>query len=307
MSETICHQTADGAVWEAIILPEHGANCVRLTRTVGGIVQPVLEDIELERILQAPTSYGMPILFPYAGRIAGGQFSWRGTTYRAEPTRHGLVRQRPWEVAERSGAHLTCRTTVTPSDDGAVFPFHFTMQVGYYFGQSGLTVAAKVTNHGGPLPYTFGLHPYFHAPHRADGVLGSVYIPATHRWELNAERLPTGQLIAAEGSYDLRQGRTLTVGETFDDVYTSFTPTGYHSRCAFKSTPGTITVTDRSSKYYHLCLYTPPQRQAICLEPYTGAPDAFNHPDDPRFDLRVVPAGGTVEFGDLTIGCSFNN
>jgi len=214
-------------VWEATILPEHGANCVRLTRTAAGVVQPVLEDVPFERTLKSPTSYGMPILFPYAGRVAGGQFSVRGKTYRVEPSRHGLVRQRPWEVAERSMSRLTCRTTVTPSDDAAVFPFHFSMQVGYYLGQFGLTVAAKVTNHGGPFPYTFGLHPYFHAPHRADGVRGRVAIPAHRRWELNAERLPTGQLIAVEERYDFRQGRTVTIGETFDDVYTNYTHLPY--------------------------------------------------------------------------------
>lgn len=299
MSETIRYQTADGAVWEAVILPEHGANCVRLTRTVGGVVQPVLEDVALERILQAPTSCGMPILFPYAGRIAGGQFCWRGTTYRADPTRHGLVRQRPWEVIHRTDNLLACQTTVRSTLDGG-FPYHFCASVNYRLNDAGLTLTVMVTNQGAAFPYTFGVHPYFHAP-----AAGVVQVPARQRWALDNDRIPTGQLLDVSGAYDLRLGQPL-LGKAFDEVLTdliSDTAVKPMVTCAITMGTGATHVRFSGRDYPHVCIYAPPGRSAVCIEPYTGVPDAFHHLDDPRLGARILSQAGVVTFGSIAIGC----
>ncbi len=299
MSETIRYQTADGAAWEAVILPEHGANCVRLTRTAAGVVQPILEDVSLERILQAPTSCGMPILFPYAGRIAGGQFTWRGTTYRAEPNRHGLVRQRPWEVVHRIGNLLACQTTVRSTLDGG-FPYHFCTTVNYRLNDAGLSVAVMVTNQGAAFPYTFGVHPYLHASSAS-----VVIVPARQRWMLDGDRIPTGQLTNVHGHDDLRHGQPL-VGQTFDEVFADLVPdTAVKPMVTCTITTGSVATHVRFSglEYPHVCVYAPPGRLAVCVEPYTGAPDAFHHLDDPRFGARVLDEDGAVAFGPIAIGC----
>ena len=299
MPITLQFTTKGGELREATILPEHGANCVRLTRTVAGVVQPILEDVTLEHVLASPTSCGMPMLFPYAGRVAGGQFSWRGSTYRAEPSRHGLVRQRPWEVVHRIGNLLACQTTVRSTLDGGL-PYHFCATVHYRLNDAGLSMAVLVTNQGAAFPYTFGVHPYLHASSAS-----VVMVPARQRWVLDADHIPTGQLADVSGNDDLRHGRLL-FRRTFDEVLTDLVPdTAVKPMVTCAITTGTVATHVRfpGRDYPHVCIYVPPGRSAVCIEPYTGAPDAFHHLDDPRFGAGVLEEEGAVAFGPITIGC----
>lgn len=304
MPETISYPTKNGQLWEATILPECGANCVRLACTGtfaarGATIRiPLLEDVQFERILQAPTSCGMPILFPYAGRVTGGQFTWQGRSYRLDPARHGLVRQHPWEIVERSDERVVCQITVTPLGTAMVFPFHFTLRVTYELGEQGLKVFAKATNDGEPFPYTFGFHPYLHCPAGS-----SLSVPAAKRWLLSDEKIPLGDLTEVADAYDLRLARALASQPMFDDIFTGLGSDQQGMvRCSLLSCLGETMLGFSAVEYPHLCVYTPPGRTAACLEPYTGAPDAFNHADDSRFGLRVLASKETVIFGPISIG-----
>lgn len=303
MPETIFYSTKDGQLWEATILPECGANCVQLTYTGtfaargAPIKIPLLEDVPLERILQRPTSYGLPILFPYAGRVSGGQFTWQGRTYCLDPVRHGLVRQHPWEIVERSDERIVCQITVTPLGIAMVFPFHFTLRLTYELGEQGLRVSTKATNDGEPFPYTFGFHPYFHCPAGS-----SLRVPAAKRWLLSEEKFPLGDLIEVANIYDLRLAQVLTSQSMFDDIFTELSKDqqGMVS-CSLISCFGETILAFSAKEYPHLCVYTPSGRTGVCLEPYTGAPDAFNHADDSHFGLRVLDSKETVIFEPISI------
>lgn len=294
MPETISYSTMKGQLWEAIILPECGANCVRLTYT--GI--PVLEDVSLEQIRQTPTSYGIPILFPYAGRVANGQFSWQGKTYHLDPARHGLVRQRPWEIVERSDERIVCQITVVPLDRPSAFPFHFTLRVTYELGEQGFRVFTKATNDGEPFPYTFGFHPYFHCPTGS-----SLRVPAAKRWLLSDKMIPLGKIIEVVDIYDLRLGKTLTSQLMFDDIFTELSNDRQGMVCcSIISRFGETILAFSIKEYPQVWVYTPPGRTAVGLEPYTSIPDAFNHADDSRFGLRVLASKETVNFEPISVG-----
>lgn len=259
---------------------------------------PLLEDVQLEGILQAPTSYGMPILFPYAGRVSDGQFAWRGKTYYLDPVRHGLVRQRPWKIVERSNEKVICQITVTPLGTAMAFPFHFTLRVTYELGGQGLRVFTKATNDGEPFPYTFGFHPYLHFPTGS-----SLSVPAAKRWLLSDEKIPIGDLTEVANAYDLRLAQVLSDRPILDDIFTELGSNQQGMvRCCLSSYFGETMLTFSATEYPHLCIYTPPGRTVVCLEPYTGAPDAFNHADDSRFGLRVLDSEETVVFQPINIG-----
>lgn len=294
MPETISYSTVNGQLWKATILPECGANCLRLAYTD----IPLLEDVRLERILQRPTSYGMPILFPYAGRVSGGQFAWQGRTYHLDPIRHGLVRQHSWEVVEYSNERMVCQTVVIPIDGAMAFPFHFTLRVTYELGEQGLKVSTKAINEGEPFPYTFGFHPYLNCPAGS-----SLSIPAAKRWLLSDEKIPLGDLTEVANIYDLRFAQALTSQTIFDDIFTEFSSDQQGMvHCSLISCFGETTLAFSAKEYPHLCVYIPPERTAACLEPYTGVPDAFNHSDDSRFGLRVLASKETVDFEPIGIG-----
>ena len=57
---------------------------------------------------ERPSGSGVPLLFPFPGRIAGARYSFGGREYQLEPgdnfgnAIHGFVHKRPWRVVEQS-------------------------------------------------------------------------------------------------------------------------------------------------------------------------------------------------------------
>src|SRR5688500_248798 len=57
---------------------------------------------------ERPSHSGIPILFPFPGRISGTSFDFRGRSYPLEAgdafgnAIHGFVLNRPWQVVEQS-------------------------------------------------------------------------------------------------------------------------------------------------------------------------------------------------------------
>lgn len=298
MPETISYpaETEMSLAWQADIMPEHGGHCVRLNAWSSGSQLPVLEDIPLETITKSPTSYGCPILFPYAGRLADGTFHWQGKKYQGHPLRHGLVRHHPWDVIDKGASQLTCAITVEPAAQSSAFPFHFTMQAKYKLSRQGLMIHLSVHNLGCPFPYSCGVHPYLH---RGRGC--QIKIPAEQHLALDSNQIPIGTTVPVQGNYDLREWRTLAADLHYDDIFTGLVPRSitWHQAvvlydimdgCAFTSF-----LFDRGA-FPFLCLYTPPQRCAVCIEPYTSAPDALNHPDQHQWNLQVLAEGESVAY-----------
>jgi aldose 1-epimerase len=99
-------------------------------------------------------------------------------------------------------------------------------------------------------------------------------VPAEKRWEL-VNVLPTGSLLDATGDYDLRPGTA--IGATaYDDVYGQLRSrsTQHHCEVADPVNGRRINV-DFGPEYRTVVVYTPPHREAVCIEPYTCVPDVF--------------------------------
>src|SRR5262249_26997594 len=87
------------------ILGSQGFNLFKLTAMPGGRPLEVLyapEGFETGQL--RPSKGGIPLLFPFPGRIAGTTFTWEGKPYQLEPgdafgnAIHGFVLWRPWRV-----------------------------------------------------------------------------------------------------------------------------------------------------------------------------------------------------------------
>ena len=99
---------SEGEFAVAEIAPALGNNCFSIYMHD----EPVLETVSLHEFVKRPTSYGIPILFPFPNRIRDGKFVFQGETYTVDPPRHGFVRDKPWEVvghgaSVEEGAWLT--------------------------------------------------------------------------------------------------------------------------------------------------------------------------------------------------------
>lgn len=233
---------------------------------------------------ERPSGSGIPLLFPFPGRIRGGKFTFQGRQWSlpGDDGRgnaiHGFVLNRPWRVAEKSASRVVGVFQASEVDDEILrhWPADFRLSVSYEVRGTTLASEIVVENCGnGDLPCGFGTHPYFRVPlggPSADDCL--VTVPAREYWPLEG-LLPTGKRVAAGGAYDLAAG--LMFAQTkFDDVFTGLSFAG--GKCAASlADPGSgrrlIMTFDDS--FRECVVYNPPHRQAICLEPYTCVPDAY--------------------------------
>ncbi|MGI9105580.1 MAG: aldose 1-epimerase [Pyrinomonadaceae bacterium] len=282
----------------AEITPALGNNCFAF-RTAD---EDVLEPVSFAEFQQRPTSYGIPILFPFPNRIRDGKFPFRGEQYTVNPPRHGFVRDKAWRV-EDHGASDAAGAWLTSSFDAALypeqilqqFPFLFRLEVTYRLKDSHLEMETVAQSTGErEMPVGFGIHPYFRRPSA-----GTLTVPARKRLEL-ADSLPTGNLLDVAGQYDLRDEANLA-GMTLDDIYTGVeADEGGLARCVLADhESGARTIVEFPREQFpYVVVYTPPApRQAICIEPNSCPTDAFNlQAQGIESNILTLAAGETVRF-----------
>ena len=257
-----------------------------------------------------PTRSGFPILFPFPNRIRDGQFTWQGKIYSLplnDPTKknaiHGFVCQRPWRVVDQGtdsdSAWITgeFRGSVDAPETLPLWPADYRLRVTYRLFDRMMRVEADIDNPDTtPLPFGLGYHPYFAlAPFGGEKAVVTLW--AHRRWEL-AENLPTGKVLDVDEPRDLRLGRSLTALQ-LDDVMTDLDLRAYDEHDRFglagilQHPTGTRTLTLWiGADFREMVLFTPPHREAICLEPYTCTTDAINlSPRGIDAGLRVLQPG----------------
>lgn len=260
----------------AKIAPGLGNNCFEFQTT-----EPVLEAITLDQFFAKPTSYGIPLLFPFPNRIRDGRFTFQGQSYTVDPPRHGFVRDKAWQIvatgaSDEEGAWVRSRFDATDYAAQILpqFPFPFVLEMTYRLRDERLELEVTAQNTGDKdMPAGFGIHPYFQKP-----ASGAIRVPANKRWELE-DSLPTGKLLEVEGQYDLRQERGLE-GLQLDDIFTDLVADedGLTRGCLINRTNHKMTVVEfDAAQFPNVVVYTPPApRQAVCIEPNTCPTDAFN-------------------------------
>jgi aldose 1-epimerase len=280
---------ADRAVAE--IAPALGNNCFAFRTSA-----PILEEVSFDDFRKKPTSYGIPILFPFPNRIRDGKFNFEGAEYTVDPPRHGFVRDKAWQVvdsgaSDAEGAWIESRFDAADYAEQilAQFPALFTLDVLYRLKDGRLEMETIARNTGdATIPIGFGTHPYFQHPQPS-----TIQVPAGKRWEL-ADNLPTGNLIDVAGDYDLRAERS-TDGLTLDDIYTDVSAEADGmARCYLNQT----VVEFDPVQFPQIVVFTPPApRRAICIEPNSCPTDAFNLQERGiESNVITLTPGATVGF-----------
>ncbi len=233
-----------------------------------------------------PSSGGIPILFPFPGRIGGAVFTFEGREYRLQPSDafgnaiHGFVYTRPWRVAERSDARVVGEFQASIDDPSILehWPADFHIRVSYEVRGRELTSEIRYENTGdGRLPCGFGTHAYFRLP-LAEGsnVADTIVTAPVHQyWELE-RMIPTGQLLATRPDQPLADGLRF-VDHQFDTVFTDVRSDadGLVRTRLTDPASGRVLTQTFDTAFTQCVIYTPGHRQAICLEPYTCVPDAI--------------------------------
>lgn len=292
----------------AVIVPGAGCQCLSYR---AGALEIIAGPANPDSWREHPHRGGIPILFPWPGRIAGAHFTFEGREYHMpvnEPSRghsiHGFACERAFRVTRRGPYFVTSILDSSDySDLSSIWPWPFTIEIDYEVG-NGLRLKVRVTNTGDSvMPFGFGAHPYFHAPLNPAGKRDAmmVQVDADARWALDASFIPTGKTEPLMGKYDLRAPRALGT-DTYDDVFrmaeiTQSDPQPPRARLIDPSLKLAIEVR-ADPAFGDFVVYAPPDNAVVALEPYTCAPDAFNlAARGVAAGMRELAPGQTFEAG----------
>ncbi|PQO42254.1 aldose 1-epimerase [Blastopirellula marina] len=288
----------------AKIAPTFGFNCFEFLANVDGQAIDVLWAADdFADGTARPSSSGIPLLFPFPGRIHGTKLSWEDRQFEIPEgdgrgnAIHGFVMNRAWRVTEQTESHVTAEFQASRDDATLMeqWPTDFKVTATYEVSGTALTGTYRIENPSAkPLPFGFGTHPYFKVPiggESADAC--EIIVPYTFAWEFkdqmasgnqfNRDTDPFQPILFQDTQFDNGFGGL----ESEDGLCT----TSIHD-------PGSGRTIEQQfdDQFDSVVLYNPGHREAFCIEPYTCIPDAFQLRRQ-GYDggLRVLPAGETFE------------
>lgn len=283
----------------ALIHPDSGNNCTSLTLAASDGKHFELLSGASSRSPRPSSGSGIPVLFPWPGRIPDGEYRFGGKTYKL-PTSgrrqlsamHGFVAGRKWRhvrsTADETGARTISRISSTDCPDtGAGYPYDWSLTVTHELTSRGLLLHAEVENRGsGPMPFGFGLHPWLRAPLSSfPGSATVVQIPARQFWDFSRfenlkpdsppPALRADPRLPVAGDKDLRTPRLLTGGATV--AYTKLeTRNGTATHRLTDTNSSRSILLEHGPELGTVLLFQPSSAKAVCIEPWSCPPNAFN-------------------------------
>ena len=290
--------TAHG--YTALIDPEHGGNCVRLSRFGADALRTPAGE---EARRKAPFFYGTPILF-YPNRISGGRFTFESREYVLpvnEPSTgcflHGVMHETAFEIvrSEKDGASFLRR--FTREEKYLTFPHAFSVLLRYRLTGEGLTQTVTVTNDSGlDMPFGLGFHTAFRLPFTPGGEAGKVTMRLDTAAEYPRDQktyLPDGTVLTdypdrealARGTFVPAARPVSRLFKMGDDKTMTLTDPGSGVR-----------VTYRAERGYGYWMVFSPSPDFVCAEPQSWLTNCPNGPfprEEAGFDF-IVPGGSRV-------------
>jgi galactose mutarotase-like enzyme len=249
---------------------------------------------------------GLPLLAPWANRLAGDEYRVGTLTVDLSDVPHlhrdpnglpmhgTLIAEEGWEVVrlatDARSAVMVSRLDVGARPDLlASFPFPHELTVEHRLDATALSVATTVRATGRRrVPVSFGWHPYLRIPGARRGSL-RIGMPARRHLELDERSIPTGVGVRAPAEEAPLGSRS------YDDLYAL----GRDRRVSLAAGDRALRLLfDRN--YGFLQVYAPPEQNFCCLEPMTAPTNALASGSCPlvspgqsftaRFSISPVPA-----------------
>ena len=145
--------------YTAVLIPEMGANLVRLANTrLGAEILRTPGPGEIGTFRSRPQVFGLPILFP-PNRIADGRYTFEGRTYRYPITiekernyHHGVLKSEAFMVSKARETDeevmIECRYYANAGNDAVYrdFPHEFKCKITYWLTAEGLEQEVMFSN-----------------------------------------------------------------------------------------------------------------------------------------------------------------
>jgi galactose mutarotase-like enzyme len=281
---------------EAAIVPRAGMVVTSLTQDG---TEVLARRKGLAHYLATGSTYGIPLLAPWANRLAATRQVVDGVSFDVVPGQphvhtddaglamHGLLAGSPaWVVRDaRADADSAWLRAVMHVDERlesfASFPFPHDLDVEMVLRGDVLRVATTLTaTSPRPVPVAFGWHPWFAFPD-VPRAAWEVHGPLTRQAVLTAAHLPTGEVLDVEPLGGVLGDRYL------DDLFLDVAEGSVVSVRA-----GARSVAVRYTSGYDVAVVFAPTDLAVaCVEPMTAPTDPFAG----RWPLRRVVSESPFE------------
>jgi aldose 1-epimerase len=220
------------------------------------------------------------VLIPWPNRIEDGTYEFDGQRYQLPLTErergnaiHGLVRGKPWTVAEQERSRVLMKHALEPQPG---YPFSLALELEYSLSDDGLRVQTTATNVGAEAaPYGSGAHPYLRT---GEGTVDSatLRIPARTVLQSNDRGLPLGSEPVEGTELDFRSPRP--IGATVLDHAFTDLERGEDGLARVELADRVALWVDEA--YPYLMVFTGDPlpdvaRRSLAVEPMTCPPNAF--------------------------------
>ncbi len=238
----------------------------------------------VEAYAQHGKTMGIPLLHPWANRLAGSSYRVGETTVRLPgpegryptdpnglPIHGALPGHLRWAVQAGSPPErLSARLLWDSPELLELFPFEHELALEAELTGGGLTLTTTLRATGSdPVPVAFGFHPYLRIPgsSRRDW---RVVVGATQRLVLDEHMIPTGE------RRPLAERAFVLGDQSWDDGLAGLDPGG----ARFQVSDGETTLTASFEEGFDYAqVYAPPGHDYICFEPMTAPTNALNSGD----------------------------
>ena len=279
-----------GGSLEAVFLPARGMLGASLRHRGTELLRRV-DDLEVAAA--KGSTAGIPLLHPWANRLDGWRYEAAGKEVGLDPASpllhrdanglpmHGvpwpLLR---WEVTASSSRRLSAAFDWRRPDLLAVFPFPHTLEMDVVLAPDALTIAVTLAAGAeGPVPVSFGFHPYVGLP----GVAREEWrlqAPPMRRLGLDSRGIPDGSESSVGAEDASLAARAFDDGYALEAMPAAFTLSGGGRRITVEMVEG----------FSHAQIYAPPQKDFVAIEPMMAPADALRS----GRGLRVLAPGASA-------------
>jgi aldose 1-epimerase len=245
-----------------------------------------------------PPPFGCGIvLVPWPNRVRDGRWTHDGQTLQLDITEprlgnalHGLLRNTPYQLVERTTGSLTLRAPVFPQNG---YPFQLDTAVRYTLVPDGMRVTHAVCNVGSTrAPVAVGAHPFLAIGDVPTDTL-TLTVSADRHIDVDDRLNPVGVASVQGTRWDLREGRLVGTLD-LDDAWSGLTMKEGGSTHWLSAPDGRTVSLWADDQFGYVQVFITrefPRRgesiTAVAMEPMTAPADAFNSGEG----LRWIPPG----------------
>jgi aldose 1-epimerase len=271
------------------ILPELGARLNAAHLIANENLVPVLKELDNADFNTNDELFNNAKLFPFAGRIRKGVYSFQNQTYQLplnypeeENACHGFLYKQKFEVISKNIFQNFAEVELyyCSKNGFAGYPFNFKITVTHRLSGTGqVTTSTTVENLSNTqILFSDGWHPYYVLGNSIDDLV--IEFKGNERIELDKNNVPTGRRLTLNNA---ETNKIELADNKLDDVFKLSSEIGRNEVNLISRNSGIILNIWQESgtkKYNYLVIYTPPDRKSIAIEPLTSNIDSFNNKED---------------------------